>query len=109
MISVRTLITSAVATLMSGGVGFASASYLQHRASADRMKEIERQHELELAQIHQEAAKRLEEERRRQTGALHEQWYSDPLATQARVTPRTARPYARQELRHADRRSGGDA
>lgn len=86
MISLKTLVTSAVAALMSGGVGFASASYLQHRASADRMKEIERQHELELTQIHQEAATRLEDERRRQTGALHEQWYGDPLATQARVT-----------------------
>lgn len=85
MFSLRTLLTSLVTAAITGGVGFASALYLEHQASQRRMAELEHEHELQLDEMHQAVLEQQARDRDLSSQGLYETWMSEPLVTQSRV------------------------
>lgn len=85
MISLRTLLTSLVTAAITGGVGFASALYLEQRASQRRIAELERQHLLKLDEMQQAAFQQQVRDRDLLSQALYQSWMSEPLVSQRRV------------------------
>ena len=79
MFSLRTLITGLISALLSGGVGFASAWYLQKQEAAQQQRVWVEQRRLELEQLNQDR-------RRERTYALYGEWTSpDMTATRNSV------------------------
>ncbi|MBC7767522.1 MAG: hypothetical protein H7124_01910 [Phycisphaerales bacterium] len=70
MISARMLIGSGITALLTGAIGFASASYLQQQASAQRIAELEQQRAFDERADHQERAH-----------ALYGMWTTEPMIT----------------------------
>jgi hypothetical protein len=85
MTLLRTIAGSAVAAVITGAVGFASAYYLQENDRRLELQQMQQAHELELARMAASNLRSKEERQDARSNALYVEWMSDPLRTDVKV------------------------